>query len=70
MDTDMIGVFPLHVVQREITNGELAIVNCKLNISKSPVGVTYRKEDALSPAATAFLAQTRALSKELVAGIK
>ena len=70
IDTDMIGVFPLHVVQREIINGELAIVNCKLNISESPVGVTYRQEDALSPAATAFLAQTRALSKELVAGIK
>ncbi len=65
LETDMIGVFPLHVVQREITNGELAVVNCKLNITKSPVGVSYRNEDALSPAATAFLAQIRSTAHEL-----
>jgi DNA-binding transcriptional LysR family regulator len=59
LNTDMIGVFPLHVVQREIANGELAIMNCKLNISDSPVGVSYRKEDALSPAAATFLAELR-----------
>jgi len=65
LEADMIGVFPLHVVQREITNGELAVVNCKLNISKSPVGVSYRNEDALSPAAAAFLAQIRSTASEL-----
>lgn len=65
LETDMIGVFPLHVVEREITNGEFAMVKCKLNITNSPVGVSYRKEDALSPAATAFLAQIRSTSIEL-----
>ena len=59
LDTDMIGVFPLHVVQREIAGGELAIVDCRLNITDSPVGVSYREEAALSPAASAFLAELR-----------
>ena len=62
LETDMIGVFPLHVVEREISNGELAVVNCKLNITNSPVGVSYRSEEALSPAATTFLAKLRTAS--------
>ncbi len=66
--TDMIGVFPVHVVQNEIANGELAVIKCKLNISESPVGISYRREDALSPAATAFLAQLRMQSAELATG--
>ena len=65
LGTDMIGVFPHHVVHREIERGELAIVNCRLNISESPVGVSYRKEDALSPAATAFLAELRTVSANM-----
>ena len=65
LNTDMIGIFPLHVVQREINNGELASINCKLNISDSPVGVSYRKEDALSPAASAFLDELRNISRQL-----
>ncbi|MEM7069394.1 MAG: LysR substrate-binding domain-containing protein [Pseudomonadota bacterium] len=65
LDTDMIGVFPLHVVQREISNGELAKVNCKLEISDSAVGVSYRKEDALSPAALAFLEELRTVSGDM-----
>lgn len=62
LETDMIGVFPLDVVEREISNGELAVVNCKLNITNSPVGVSYRSEEALSPAATTFLAKLRSAS--------
>lgn len=59
LNTDMIGVFPLHVVQNEIQRGELAAIDCKLNISDSPVGVSYRKEGALSPAASTFLDELR-----------
>ncbi len=66
LETDMIGVFPLHVVQKDVSNGELVILDCKLNITKSPVGVSYRKENALSPAASAFLVQLRDCSKEIV----
>ena len=65
LNTDMIGVFPVHVVQREIANGELAIVNCSLNITQSPIGVSYRREGVLSPAAAEFLAMLRMASEEL-----
>jgi DNA-binding transcriptional LysR family regulator len=65
LDTDMIGVFPLNVVRREVSNGELAIVNCKLNFTRSPVGVSYRNEDALSPAASAFLTELRSVATDL-----
>lgn len=69
LDTDMIGVFPFHVVKREISNGELAVVNCKLNNARSTIGISFRREDALSPAASAFLVQLRATSKNLEAGL-
>lgn len=65
VDTDMISVFPLHVVQREIAKAELTIINCKLNITNSPLGVTYRNEDALSPAASEFLTLLRESSQAL-----
>ena len=65
LTTDMIGIFPLHVVQKELDNGELVIIKCDLNIPESPVGVSYRREDALSPAATAFLADLRTVSSEM-----
>ena len=67
LSTDMIGVFPLHVVQTEIAGGELSVIDCKLNISKSPVGVSYRKEDALSPAASTFLEELRTVSASITA---
>ena len=62
--TDMIGVFPVHVVQSEISNGELAIVNCGLNITQSPIGVSYRRAGILSPAASEFLAMLKMASGE------
>ena len=62
--TDMLGVFPRHVMQREISSGQLAIVKCDLNLSQSPVGVSYRRENALSPAASAFLSELRKVSCE------
>ncbi|MEM7302648.1 MAG: LysR substrate-binding domain-containing protein [Pseudomonadota bacterium] len=65
LNTNMIGIFPRHVVQREIANGELAVIDCALNIAKSPVGVSYRKESALSPAALAFLNEMRTIAKKI-----
>ncbi|MEP0942112.1 MAG: LysR substrate-binding domain-containing protein [Rhizobiaceae bacterium] len=61
--TDMIGIFPRHVMQHEMEKAELVAVNCDLNLSHSPVGVTYRREDALSPAAAAFLKHLRNISQ-------
>ncbi|MBO6814781.1 MAG: LysR family transcriptional regulator [Rhizobiaceae bacterium] len=65
MSTDMIGVFPLHVVRKEILAGELVTVQCPLQISNSPVGVTYRSEKALSPAAASFLDELRKHAKAI-----
>ncbi|MBL4784350.1 MAG: LysR family transcriptional regulator [Cohaesibacteraceae bacterium] len=65
LETNLIGVFPLDVVQKDISTGGLAAIGCQLNITKSPVGVSFRNEDALSPAATAFLAQLRTISANL-----
>ena len=65
LDTDMIGVLPIHVAHREIARRELAIINCRLDIADTPIGVSYRREDALSPAAVEFLALLRTASKEL-----
>ena len=67
INTEMIGIMPRDVVQRDISSGTLAVINCKLNISGSPVGVSYREEDALSPAAYAFLEELRGASSSLSA---
>ena len=61
----LLSVFPYHVVQREIADGEFAIVNCELNYSGSPVGVSFRDEQALSPATNEFLSQVRVTASEL-----
>ena len=65
LETDMVGIFPEHVVQREIEKGELAKIKCEINISDSPVGVSYRTHAALSPAASAFLDELRAVASSL-----
>lgn len=61
----MIGVFPFHVVQREIDNGEFTMIKCELNFSGGPVGVSFRNEDGLSPAAAEFLSRIRECALEL-----
>ena len=53
--TDLLGVFPFHVVEEEVASGSLAIIPSKLNLSSGPVGVSYRRQAGLSPAALAFL---------------
>lgn len=65
LETDMIGIFPYHVVQKEVERGELAVINCPLKISNSPVGVSYRSEASLSAAAKEFLISLRDAAKTL-----
>lgn len=59
MRTDMLGVFPYHVVAPEVARGDLTILPCKVDLSGRAVGVTYRRAGGLSPAAQAFLAVLR-----------
>ncbi len=62
--TDMIGVFPIHVVQSEIASGQLVILDSNLNIRQSPIGVSYRRQGILSPAASEFLEMLRMAAGE------
>ncbi|MCY4050667.1 MAG: LysR substrate-binding domain-containing protein [Gammaproteobacteria bacterium] len=62
--TNMIGVFPIHVVQSEIVNGQMVILDSNLNIKQSPIGVSYRREGILSPAASKFLEMLKMAADE------
>lgn len=53
--TDMLGAFPCYVVEEETRNGLLAVMPVKLNLTFGPVGVSYRRQGGLSPAASIFL---------------
>ncbi len=61
--TDLLGVFPFHVVEEEVASGSLVIIPSRLNLSSGPVGVSYRRQAGLSPAALAFLDTLRAVGK-------
>lgn len=62
--TDMIGVMPYHVVEKEIQSGVLAVIKCELQMSAGPIGVSYRREGAMSPAAENFLDLLRDTARE------
>ncbi len=53
--SDLLGVFPFHVIEEEVRSGMLAVIPSKLNLSFGPVGVSYRRQGGLSPAAMVFL---------------
>jgi DNA-binding transcriptional LysR family regulator len=63
--TDMLCVLPFNVVEYEITHGLLATVECDLNISNGPAGVSYRSFDLLSPAALEFLNELKIQAKTM-----
>ncbi|MEX0343824.1 MAG: LysR substrate-binding domain-containing protein [Rhizobiaceae bacterium] len=64
-ETDMLAILPVHVIEPEIDRGALAVVVCDLNISSGPVGVSYRSDEALSPAAREFLSELRHVSAHM-----
>ena len=55
MGTDLLGVFPSHVVERELNAGLLRVIDSELMLTAGPIGVSYRREGGLSPAANVFL---------------
>lgn len=65
MSTDMLGVMPHHVIRHEIERGEIAALPFEFDGAAGPVGVTYRREGGLSPAASAFLDQLREVGSQL-----
>ncbi len=63
--TDMVGVFPEHVIDRDVSAGILAPVAWKLPFTSTSVGVSYRKHKGLSPASDLFLDELRSVAATL-----
>ncbi len=65
MSSDMIGVFPKHVIDRDVSTGALSPLSWTPPIPLSPVGVSYRKGKGLSPASNLFLTELREVAAKL-----
>ncbi|MEP3246338.1 MAG: LysR substrate-binding domain-containing protein [Sneathiella sp.] len=63
--TDMLCAMPYHVIEEEIKDGRFIAIPCPINTSLSPVGVSYRREGGLTPAAAVFLTELKATALEL-----
>ncbi|WP_417794005.1 LysR substrate-binding domain-containing protein [Terasakiella pusilla] len=62
---DFIGLMPAHVAEKDIHHGILASVDWAVPFGSGPVGVSYRGENSLSPAGSAFLNAARLSAKEI-----
>ncbi len=63
--SDMLCAMPLHVIEEELNNGTLVEIKTPIQHSFSSVGVSYRREGGLSPAAEAFLEELKLTAKEI-----
>lgn len=57
--SDLLAIFPRDVISRELAAGLLREVPSELRLQPSPMGVSWRREGGLSPAATVFLGLLR-----------
>lgn len=51
---DWIGLMPAEVVQQDVENGTLTSLDWNVPFGQSPIGLTYRRDNSLSPAGQAF----------------
>lgn len=51
---DWIGLMPAEVVQQDVENGTLTALDWNVPFGQSPIGLTYRSDNSLSPAGQAF----------------
>lgn len=63
--SDMIWVLPRQVVMQDVANRSLAALDWQAPVGSGPVGVTFRSETALSPAAQALIAALTDVSATL-----
>jgi len=63
--SDMLCAMPLHVIEEELNNGTLVEIKTPIQHSFSSVGVSYRREGGLSPAAEAFLEELKLTAKNI-----
>lgn len=52
--SDWIGLMPTEVVQQDVENGFLTALDWDVPFGQSPIGLTFRDDDSLSPAGRAF----------------
>lgn len=52
--SDWIGLMPAEVVQQDVENGYLTALDWDVPFGQSPIGLTYRGDNSLSPAGHAF----------------
>ncbi len=52
--SDWIGLMPAEVVQQDIENRNLTALDWEVPFGRSPIGLTFRSDNSLSPAANAF----------------
>ena len=63
--SDMLCVWPYHVAKEAIEAGSLAEIPVSPCLKSSPVGVSYRRQGSLSPAAELFLDELRATATDM-----
>ncbi len=63
--TDMLSIWPYHVIEEDVERGDLVILPIALAAAFGPVGVSTRRSGRLSPAATAFLETLRRTAADL-----
>lgn len=63
--SDIVGVFPYHVVRDEVEQGKLAILPIRLPGTESPVGAIMRSPGDLRPSASALLDHLRSVGQRL-----
>ncbi len=66
--TDMLCPIPYHVIKDELENGSLVEIDTPIHKTLSGVGVSYRKEGGLSPAAEVFLSELKITAEEIKQG--
>lgn len=52
--SDWIGLMPAEVVQQDVDSGYLTALDWDVPFGQSPIGLTYRSDNSLSPAGQAF----------------
>lgn len=62
---DLICLMPAHVPEQDLASGHLARLDWVVPFGSSPVGVSHRGADLLSPAGAAFLAALRDAARTL-----
>ncbi|EPX81248.1 LysR substrate-binding domain-containing protein [Litoreibacter arenae] len=62
--SDWIGLMPAEVVQQDVDNGYLTALNWDVPFGQSPIGLTYRSDNSLSPAGQAFKDALHVAAKE------